>query len=214
MKRLILPFVIGLVLALGGATGVVVTKARAARKGALAADSVKRAHAPRPKPDSAKTDSARALAVAGHPGDSATAIPVHAIDSAAHAAATAASATGHATSPALARGPEPVGSASHVTPGAVPAPQPANANPAPTLVPPSIVPVAVEIQQRRLAKVFGAMDSKEAAKVLVQMDDADVRTILGFLSDRQAAAIMGNFPPDRAALISKATLHAARGGKQ
>lgn len=66
-------------------------------------------------------------------------------------------------------------------------------------------PAALEsaLPERRIAKIFGAMASKDAAKVLEQMSDNDVRVILGMMGDKQAAAILTALPAARAAAISK-----------
>jgi flagellar motility protein MotE (MotC chaperone) len=63
--------------------------------------------------------------------------------------------------------------------------------------------------ERRLAKIFTAMQPKDAARVLEQMSDGDVQAIIAMLGDRQAAAVLANFPPQRAAVISKLAM---RGG--
>ena len=62
------------------------------------------------------------------------------------------------------------------------------------------------VKERRLAKIFAAMQAKDAARVLQQMDDNDVGVVLGYLAERQAAAILGNFPPERAAQIGRQSL--------
>ena len=62
------------------------------------------------------------------------------------------------------------------------------------------------LPELRLAKIFGAMQSKDAARVLEQMTDADVRFILALMSDRQAAAILAAFPAARAATITRGSL--------
>ena len=64
------------------------------------------------------------------------------------------------------------------------------------------------LPEQRLAKIFGAMQAKEAAKVLEQMTDSDVRTILSMMSDRQAAAILTSFSAQRAAVISRGAVRA------
>jgi len=60
--------------------------------------------------------------------------------------------------------------------------------------------------EKRLAKVFAAMQPRDAARVLAQMDDNDIQVILTSLSNKQQAAILGNFPVTRAATIARATL--------
>ncbi|MEP6781928.1 MAG: hypothetical protein ABJC26_18660 [Gemmatimonadaceae bacterium] len=59
------------------------------------------------------------------------------------------------------------------------------------------------LPEKRIAKIFGAMQSKDAARVLEQMNDGDVRIILGMMPDKQAAAILSTFSPARAAAISR-----------
>ncbi len=61
----------------------------------------------------------------------------------------------------------------------------------------------VDASERRIAKVFTAMDAKQAAKVLEHMTDADVQVILGYVGPKQAAAIMVQLPPERAAKLGK-----------
>ena len=61
--------------------------------------------------------------------------------------------------------------------------------------------------ERRLAKLFSAMDADVAAKTLEHMTDSDVQIILGYVGTRQAAAILGAMPADRVAALSKLTLH-------
>jgi flagellar motility protein MotE (MotC chaperone) len=64
----------------------------------------------------------------------------------------------------------------------------------------------VEASERRLAKVFTAMEPKQAAKVLEHMADADVQIILGYVGPRQAASIMAELPPERVATLSKRSM--------
>ena len=64
----------------------------------------------------------------------------------------------------------------------------------------------VDASERRIAKVFTAMDAKQAAKVLEHMTDADVQVILGYVGPKQAAAIMVQLPPERAAKLGKAAM--------
>ena len=66
----------------------------------------------------------------------------------------------------------------------------------------------VEASERRLAKVFTAMEPKQAAKVLQHMEDGDVQVILGYVGPRQAASIMAELPPERVASLSKRAMQA------
>jgi hypothetical protein len=75
----------------------------------------------------------------------------------------------------------------------------------PTIAPPAALP------EQRLAKIFGAMQAKDAGKVLEQMTDSDIRTVLGMMSDRQAAAILSTLSPPRAAAITKGIVRGAGG---
>ena len=59
---------------------------------------------------------------------------------------------------------------------------------------------------KRIAKVFAAMQARDAARVLEQMDDNDVRVILASLPNKQQAAILGNFPSQRAAGLMRESL--------
>jgi hypothetical protein len=70
----------------------------------------------------------------------------------------------------------------------------------------AITDSVVDASERRIAKVFTAMDAKQAAKVLEHMTDADVQVILGYVGPKQAAAIMVQLPPERAAKLGKAAM--------
>ena len=76
------------------------------------------------------------------------------------------------------------------------------ATPAPAVAPPAADSV-VGASERRLAKVFTAMEAKQAAKVLQHMEDGDVQIILGYVGPRQAASILAELPPQRVATLSK-----------
>jgi hypothetical protein len=88
---------------------------------------------------------------------------------------------------------------SDVKPAAKAAPSPAPKAPPAPVASDSLV----EASERRLAKVFTAMEAKQAAKVLQHMEDADVQIILGYVGPRQAASIMAELPPERVATLSK-----------
>ena len=64
----------------------------------------------------------------------------------------------------------------------------------------------------RISKIFAAMSAKDASRVLEQLDDSDVQTVLTGLNDKQAAAILSGFPPARAAAISRAALRGRKVG--
>jgi MgtE-like protein len=73
---------------------------------------------------------------------------------------------------------------------------------------PATTDSVVEASERRLSKVFTAMEPKQAAKVLQHMEDADVQIILGYVGPRQAASIMAELPPERVATLSKRAMQA------
>ncbi len=63
----------------------------------------------------------------------------------------------------------------------------------------------------RLAKIFGAMEAKDAAAVLEKLEDQEISAILFHLSDRKAAEILGKFSPERAATLSRSVLGSRNG---
>jgi hypothetical protein len=69
------------------------------------------------------------------------------------------------------------------------------------------------LQTGKLAKIFAAMPPKEAARVLEQLEDSDVTMILSAVSEKQAAAILSNIAPQRAAAISRAAVRGSREGR-
>ena len=73
---------------------------------------------------------------------------------------------------------------------------------------PAVGDTVAEASERRLAKVFTAMEPKQAAKVLQHMADSDVQIILGYVGPRQAASIMAELPPERVATLSKLSMQA------
>lgn len=90
---------------------------------------------------------------------------------------------------------------------------PAAARPAAAAARPATGDTAGIVKERRLAKIFAAMQAKEAARVLQQMDNNDVGVVLGYLAERQVAAILGNFPPERAAQIGRLSLRTTGTGR-
>ena len=75
---------------------------------------------------------------------------------------------------------------------------------------PPAKPIAVVIPPAtaKVAKILALMPAKDAAKVMERLDDDDVQAIIGSVSEKQAAAILQNFPPERAAVISKGVMRA------
>lgn len=57
------------------------------------------------------------------------------------------------------------------------------------------------LPEERLAKIFTAMQAKDAARVLGQMEDRDIRKVLSLMNDRQVAAILAALPAERAAAV-------------
>jgi hypothetical protein len=195
--------IIGLVIGLGGGSGVAVMRAKKAV--VVVQDST----AKKDSTSAGKQPGEAAKPEAGEGGDHAVSpvtTPAPATDSAAgpaHAApaktdSVATAAVAHPPAPALPTVPKPIVPAATTAAAGKPA---AGDTARPTAIPTT----------GRISKIFGAMSSKDAARVLEQMDDADVQTVLGGLNDRQAAAILAGFPPARAAAISRAAIRGKKG---
>ena len=187
-KKLIVVGVVGLVVGLSGATGIVFTREKQARAAAqaLLTDSL-----------AAHADSA---------GVAHGAVPDSAAAAAAHTASADSSVAGSLAgdhpvsgdSATLAHGPQPL------HPGAPGAPPADSAHAAPQ----ATVPSALKPQQ--LARMFAEMKPTQAAKVLEKMDDGEIQKILGQLREKQAAAILSSLPPQRAADISRSVIRSHR----
>ena len=234
MKKLLIPAVLAVVLGLCAGSAFSYKNAKEAAKlfTAHAADSVaKHVKDSTAAADSvAKDDHARELAAVAEeipltPADSirlaqnqpttlsaATHDLPNAVDPKHPAPAVAKSATAASNTPATATNPAAATKAGAVPPKAgvvAPTAAPKSAPATARATAPDIkVPAALEnaLPERRIAKIFGAMQSKDAAKVLEQMTDSDVRVILGMMGDKQAAAILAALPASRAAAISKGEL--------
>jgi len=200
MMKLMILAVLGLLVGIGGGSAVSVMNA----KKAFAADVARKA--------SVVADS---LAQAEEEGTAHAATDAHATDSAATPDTTAAethvaATEEHAPAPAKAPPPKPYSRAvqtveSNGAPGSVPrGGSKAALPPKPIPTAPAHAPGAAKV-----AKIFAAMPPKDAAMVLEQLDDTEVQSVIASLSEKQAAAILRNFPPPRAALISKGVLRAA-----
>lgn len=193
MKRLLIPFVAAFGLSLGIATGVVIVRApkKPAATTAKAAPS---------KPDSSHAAQAKhdtASAVSPLPGNVPN-VP---------AAAAIAAAPGNTGTPVMlasAHTTSQNGEPTEASLGARTGLPTSNESKAPSAA--AQIPAQDTLVGRKIAKVFGAMQARDAARVLEQMDDADVRTILSSLNNKQQAAILGTFPTQRAATIMRATL--------
>lgn len=189
MKRLLIPFVVAFGLSLGIATGVVIVRSP---KPVVAAAKAVPSKLNSPHPEQAKHDTTSAESPL--PGN----VP---------ATAAAAITPGTPGTPVLL-------ASAHATPqkgeptGALPRAQKDVSTMDESRAPQAAaqVPTQDTVTGKRIAKVFGAMQARDAARVLEQMDDADVRTILASLNNKQQAAILGTFPTQRAATIMRATL--------
>jgi len=182
----ILAFLAAFLVATGASTGVKVMTAKPAH--GAKADSTKEgvdstATDSTAKGEKAKTEKADAAQDSSH-------APASAEPSKTVAAASIGKAPGFAASSTLVNN----GAAPTVKPAPAPVKTPATPSPADTVA---------EASERRLAKVFTAMEPKQAAKVLEHMQDADVQIILGYVGPRQAASIMAELPPERVATLSK-----------
>jgi hypothetical protein len=199
MKQLIIPIAIGLLAGLGGGSGYAYMKASAkyVKDSTHVADSLK-AHPPADSTESADhADSSHAPAV----------------DSAAHAAPMTPADSLRALEAARLSLKDATKGVPNAADHATPATEKASAPPAkvaPAPAPTAAPAASTTMPEQRLAKIFGAMQAKDAAKVLEQMTDSDVRAILGVMSDKQAAAILTTFPAPRAAAITKGPLKAPK----
>jgi flagellar motility protein MotE (MotC chaperone) len=208
MKQIILPLVIALLMGLGGASGFsyVSAKKTAAIIAAHQADSVAK-HVKDSTEANKKADTeAKATAATEESHiDSSMMTPADSIRLARHQPMTLRDATHGLTNAA---DPKQVAIAAKADAAAHADPKlDAKATDAKTkLAAPALPKLASTpdspLPESRLAKIFGAMQSKDAARVLEQMNDRDVRVILGMMSDKQAAAIIGAFTPQHAAAIS------------
>jgi hypothetical protein len=67
-----------------------------------------------------------------------------------------------------------------------------------------------KMEPARLAKVFASMQAREAARVLEHLNDSEIQVILAGVGNREAAAILSNLTPERAAVISRAVISGER----
>lgn len=179
MIKLIVFAVIGLVIGLGGGSGVAVMRAR---KTVVAV------------PDSAAAKDSTADGEK-EPGPKST----HAPDGEQHATAPAAK----DSEPVVRAVTTSHDSAAVAKPG--PAPAVVNA-PVTKPVPDTGRGAQAPAAPGRISKIFAAMSARDASRVLEQLEDSDVQTVLAGLNDKQAAAILSGFPPARAAAISRVAL--------
>ena len=219
MNKLIVPAVIAVLAGVGGGSGVAYVSAKkaagivavrlAATAKAHAKDSTDKAEKLQLAADSAASDSLAKGPLT--PADSIRAmkeLPTT-LTEATHGLANAVDPKhGRVTAPIVDAGHSgPVAANEKVDPKKVLAVKPKPVAVAPVSAEPvQPVPVAAAetpLPEKRIAKIFGAMQSKDAARVLEQMNDSDVRIILSMMPDKQAAAILTTFPPQRAAAISR-----------
>ena len=173
-------FIATFAIAVAASTGAKVVLTKPVHAPAVPADSARAAKSDSAKSDSAKTDTALVAsgqALSPPPADTARAPIARAAD----------------TSKVVAVAGKLDAAVSQA---GAPQPPPGPAQKAPT-------DTVVQASERRIAKVFTAMDAKQAAKVLERMTDNDVGVILGYVGPRQAASIMSALPPERVATLSK-----------
>jgi MgtE intracellular N domain len=214
MKRVLMLAIIALVAGLGGGTGWSVIRAPAAKPAAVTADSA--------AADSAAADSATAdSAAAGPPAVVTPVAPVgkpaaaH-VAQAAHGDSSARAGRGRASKPACAPAAADTGPARrHAAVRAAPPPTPAVRQTVKAGIMTATIPggAASRVDTARvgqLARLFAAMPARDAARVLLELDQSDAQVVLSAMDNRHAAEILSNFPPDRAADMSKLVLHAPR----
>jgi hypothetical protein len=67
-------------------------------------------------------------------------------------------------------------------------------------------PVGADDGAGQVARIFAAMQPRDAAAVLGHMSNREIEQILMGMPARQAAAVLTNLEPDRAAALSRAVL--------
>jgi hypothetical protein len=196
MMRILIPFVAALGLSLGVSTGIIMMRAPAH----VAADAT------------AKKDSTHADSGTTAKDDSTHQNVVHADSTRADSgvaagATTGAAAHGDSAAPPASLASAAVSADAHGAPakGLVPATA-TREIPAHNIAQLSATVARSDSIEKRVAKVFAVMQSRDAAHILQQMDDGDVKTILASLSAKQQAAILGQFPAQRAATLTRAAL--------
>jgi hypothetical protein len=188
MKKVIILAVVGLLVGIGGGTGIAVVLRPDVVADSTAADS-----------SSAHNDTTAVIAAAPAGEHAPAAQPTDSV----HADSTAAvKDTAHAAVKDPAHAVPVVDTTSH---------KPATA---PILVEKTASDSLHRAQVRRIGRIFAAMAPREASKVLQQLDDSDVTIIVSSLTEKQAAAILQAFPPERAAAISRGSLRAAQQGQR
>lgn len=224
MIKVILFAVIGLVIGLGGGSAFSVMQAKkayaadVARKAKVVADSLAKAEEEGSKHVARKEGASDSTAHDSTASDSAVAegetgkaaggheAPAKAVASSKDGKEPAAAGEG-ATS--AAKPPKPYSRAIQtVEANGVPRDKPIVAT-RPSLPPKPIATEPAPPGAAKLAKIFAAMPAKDAAKVLEQLEDTEVQSVISTLSEKQAAAVIQNFPPERAAKITKAVLRSA-----
>jgi len=190
--------VAGLLLGLGGGTGVTMMKnkklqAQVAGVAAEAADKAeKKPHAAAPGDSTHAADSSHAAS----PADTTTAHaePEAGIPSAALAPAKPADAASapEPKAPVAASTAAPAMGKGEIRPARAPAAKPDSAQRAAGF--------------KQLARIFGSMKAADAVKVMGLMTDDEVDGVLRSLGPKQAADLMGQFPKERAAALSRRLL--------
>jgi hypothetical protein len=217
MKRLILPLIVALLAGIGGGTGYAIMSIAPASAPAHGDSTNTAGDSTAVHADSAEAAAPDSTHTALHPADLPVGAPSH---DPALAPTPADSIRAEQAARALIK-PESNGgrSAAGTTKGAVAATAASpdasagaarKAPPAAALASP-VSALSSALPEQRLAKIFGAMQAKDAGKVLEQMTDSDIRTVLGMMSDRQAAAILSTLSPPRAGAITRGAVRGAGG---
>jgi hypothetical protein len=196
MIRLVVIGVAAFLLSLGGTTGVLVSRGKAAAK--------------------AMADSAQA-----HPDSASRGLPA----GEKLAASRSARAAEHEPAPSpthpAERAATPVPAAGHVAGDTTPHAEAAVADSGPAAAPTAGLQAAsaggraaassgAELSYRQLARIFSNMKTTDAVKVMAFMSDDEVQGVLEEVGVRQAAGLLAAFPKERAAALSRRLLHARR----
>jgi len=229
MMRFAIPFLVAFVVATGGASGVIVMRAKAAQQTALAAhaDSLTK-HLITDSTKKSTEEAAPHPADGAHPASDSSATPVETTSASGEKTVTPENAAGltktleKSRTAAMPVAPGPMLPPVAGKTGSIALPKEAAPDVAKPKLPGPTTPATNDatvpatsllLPGSRITKIFTAMQPKDAAKVLEQMDESDVVTILTAVGEKRAAQILALLPTPRAAAVSKSVLSGKRAAK-
>lgn len=201
MKRIVLPLLFGLLLGLGGGTGYVMfTGGGAPPEEADHSEETAAVDSTHAEEEASAEDTAAPAPAPGSSGLIRMDVARAPADSTAHRGAESTTAAApdstdveHATT-------EPGSEAAET-----PTPTAEAADPAPTALPAD--GPARDEAAKRLAKIFGTMQARDAARVLGLLRQDEIERILRQLDARSAAKILASLDPELAAALSSTLIH-------